>query len=64
MSSTVKVYINIGDINDNAPIFDHSLYTKEVLENVDIGTSILTVTATDTDSGMLWPSWPSYVLSN
>ena len=51
LSSTVSVYVNVLDENDNAPIFDPGTYSDEVLENATIGTSILVVTATDIDSG-------------
>ena len=51
LSSTVLVYMNVIDINDNAPTFDPGSYSNEVWENATVGTSILTVTATDTDSG-------------
>ena len=51
LTSTVTVYINVDDINDNAPIFDPSTYSYEIWENATIGTSILSVKATDTDSG-------------
>ena len=50
-SSTVFVYVNVLDINDNAPVFDPSSYSNEVWENATIGTSILMVSATDIDDG-------------
>ena len=50
-TSTVIVYMNVIDKNDNAPVFDPSSYNNEVWENVTIGTSVLTVTASDLDSG-------------
>lgn len=48
---TMFVNINIVDTNDNRPVFSHSLYFAEVLENATIGTSVLQVFATDRDSG-------------
>nr|CAG4643690.1 EOG090X0007 [Lepidurus arcticus] len=51
LSSTVTVYFNVQDLNDNAPLFDPMSYSEELYENVTIGTSILTVFATDQDSG-------------
>ena len=53
LSSTVTVIMNIRDVNDNAPVFDPSSYSDEVAENATIGTSILTVTSTDIDTGIL-----------
>ncbi|KAF7261183.1 hypothetical protein EG68_01454 [Paragonimus skrjabini miyazakii] len=43
--------IQITDLNDNKPIFDKSLYEIEVNETVMNRTTILTVKATDADSG-------------
>ncbi|XP_054721266.1 cadherin-related tumor suppressor-like, partial [Uloborus diversus] len=51
LSSTVTVYFNVLDLNDNAPLFDPLSYSDEVFENITIGTSILKVSATDMDSG-------------
>ena len=52
LSSTVDVFMNIVDINDNAPVFDPSSYSNEVWENATVGTSILMVSATDIDYGV------------
>ncbi|XP_031439768.1 cadherin-10-like isoform X2 [Clupea harengus] len=41
--------IKIHDINDNAPTFTKSLYMASVPEMSDVGTSVITVTATDAD---------------
>jgi protocadherin Fat 4 len=43
--------MNVMDVNDNAPLFDPMSYSNEVYENATIGTSVVTVTATDLDSG-------------
>jgi len=51
LSSTVTVYFNVVDLNDNAPLFDPMSYSDEVFENVAVGTNVLTVSATDIDSG-------------
>lgn len=53
LSGTVTVYINVIDLNDNAPIFDPMSFSNEILEDVPIGTSVVTVSATDMDSGMV-----------
>ncbi|CAB0008571.1 unnamed protein product [Nesidiocoris tenuis] len=50
LSSTVSVYINVLDINDNSPLFDPMSYSNELFENATIGTSVVTVSATDLDS--------------
>ncbi|KAL2085799.1 hypothetical protein ACEWY4_019119 [Coilia grayii] len=41
--------IKIHDINDNAPTFTKSVYMASVPEMSDVGTSVMTVTATDAD---------------
>lgn len=51
LSSTVTVYLNVIDLNDNQPTFESSSYSAELLENVTIGSSVLTVSAQDLDSG-------------
>ena len=53
LSSTLTVYCNVLDLNDNAPVFDPMSYSNEIYENVSIGTIVLTVSATDLDSGKL-----------
>lgn len=50
LSSTLTVYCNVIDLNDNAPVFDPMSYSNEIYENVPIGTEVVTVSATDTDS--------------
>lgn len=51
LSTTLTVYCNVLDLNDNAPIFDPMSYANEVLESVPIGTEVVTVSASDADSG-------------
>ncbi|KAM4697236.1 protocadherin-16 [Discoglossus pictus] len=43
--------LNLQDINDNAPKFTYNLYQATVMEHIPVGTSLITVTATDRDSG-------------
>ncbi|XP_061755798.1 protocadherin beta-16-like [Nerophis ophidion] len=50
-SGTVNIIINIIDANDNAPVFDQTTYKVKVVENAIKGTHVLTVNATDSDSG-------------
>ncbi|XP_072352995.1 protocadherin Fat 1a isoform X3 [Scyliorhinus torazame] len=49
--ASTKVIVYVRDMNDNAPEFKQSSYKASVSENVPIGTIVLTVTATDIDSG-------------
>ncbi|KAK9298595.1 hypothetical protein QLX08_008094 [Tetragonisca angustula] len=51
LSSTVTVYCNVVDLNDNAPIFEAGPHAADIVENTTISTSILSVTAQDLDSG-------------
>lgn len=49
--SSCLVAIIINDQNDNAPVFERSMYNISVFEDVALGTRILTVSATDEDIG-------------
>nr|XP_030718382.1 cadherin-23 [Globicephala melas] len=46
-----KVKITLINENDNRPIFSQPLYNVSLYENVTVGTSVLTVLATDDDVG-------------
>nr|XP_029134898.1 protocadherin alpha-8-like isoform X5 [Labrus bergylta] len=50
-SGSMDIIVNVLDINDNAPVFSQTLYKTRVYENVKIGTSIITLNATDLDAG-------------
>ncbi|KAG7266039.1 hypothetical protein CRUP_013768, partial [Coryphaenoides rupestris] len=50
-SGTVNIEITILDANDNAPVFNQSVYRATVIENAPIGTYITTVNASDADAG-------------
>ncbi len=45
------VNITIVDVNDNQPIFSNSRYFAKIFENATVGTSVLQVSASDSDSG-------------
>lgn len=49
--AATKVIIDVIDVNNNAPEFQQSSYKASVDENMPVGTSVLTVKATDLDSG-------------
>ncbi|XP_072768576.1 protocadherin alpha-8-like isoform X14 [Nerophis lumbriciformis] len=49
-SGTMTIIVNVLDINDNAPVFSQSLYKATIYENAEIGTSIITLNATDLDA--------------
>ena len=46
LSSTATVYINVKDVNDNAPEFSAAVYRAAVQEDAPPGSSILAVQAT------------------
>ncbi|XP_042323272.1 cadherin EGF LAG seven-pass G-type receptor 1 isoform X2 [Sceloporus undulatus] len=48
---TVQVFINVTDANTHRPVFQSSHYTVSVSEDKPVGTSIVTIVATDEDTG-------------
>ncbi|XP_059918613.1 protocadherin alpha-2-like isoform X15 [Gadus macrocephalus] len=51
-SGTLKIIVNVIDVNDNPPVFSQSLYKAEIVENAEIGTTLITLSATDLDDGI------------
>ncbi|XP_062910909.1 protocadherin-10-like [Mobula hypostoma] len=49
LSTYTSIRIAVSDINDNAPVFTHSLYNVYLTENNAAGASIFRVTAADSD---------------
>uniref|UniRef100_A0A667XTE9 Protocadherin-16 n=1 Tax=Myripristis murdjan TaxID=586833 RepID=A0A667XTE9_9TELE len=49
--SEANLTVLVDDMNDNAPIFTQDLYQVTVSEHLPAGSSVITVTATDRDSG-------------
>ncbi|XP_069055889.1 protocadherin gamma-A6-like [Pleurodeles waltl] len=50
-SGTLQIHVNVQDFNDNAPVFNQSVYKISVPENVPKGTVVGFVTAVDIDQG-------------
>lgn len=50
LSSTQTLTVEVGDVNDQAPLFEHSVYNATVAENRDPGEAVVRVSATDQDS--------------
>lgn len=48
-TSSTTVFINILDINDNAPVFDKHTFHASIREDNATGPHVITVTATDLD---------------
>ncbi|XP_074740250.1 protocadherin gamma-A2-like [Strix uralensis] len=51
-TGTARIRVAVLDANDNAPVFGQAEYTVRVPEDVPVGSTLLTVTATDADEGM------------
>ncbi|XP_016298696.1 protocadherin gamma-C3-like [Sinocyclocheilus anshuiensis] len=51
-SGAISIIVNIIDANDNIPVFTKSLYKTRIPENAPIGTSVITVHASDADDGL------------
>ncbi|XP_013185198.1 cadherin-87A [Amyelois transitella] len=50
--AAAAVLLDVLDVDDNAPVFDKSVYTAVVPENVPVGISVIRVTANDPDEGL------------
>ncbi|XP_042645963.1 protocadherin gamma-A10-like [Tyto alba] len=50
-TGTARIRVAVLDANDNAPVFGQAEYTARVPEDVPVGSTLLTVTATDADEG-------------
>ncbi|XP_076149286.1 protocadherin-23 [Alosa pseudoharengus] len=50
LSSTQALTVSVGDVNDQAPQFQQSVYNASVSENREPGEHVITVTASDGDS--------------
>ncbi|CAJ1058681.1 protocadherin beta-16-like [Xyrichtys novacula] len=50
-SGTVNIDITVLDVNDNAPVFNQSVYKATVMENSPKDTYVTTVNASDADFG-------------
>ena len=52
LHTTTVCYINVIDANDRAPEFDSAALVREIPEDIQVGSSVITMTATDGDSGV------------
>ncbi|XP_051486787.1 protocadherin gamma-A7-like isoform X9 [Apus apus] len=50
-TGTARIRVAVLDANDNAPVFSAAEYTVRVAEDVPVGSTLLTLTATDADDG-------------
>ncbi|KAL5014373.1 hypothetical protein ScPMuIL_008643 [Solemya velum] len=51
LTDTAEVTIHISDTNEQRPVFQHTPYVAQVMENVVIGTSVIQIVAIDSDVG-------------
>nr|XP_044988004.1 protocadherin alpha-6 isoform X14 [Jaculus jaculus] len=52
LTGSVQLRVTVLDVNDNAPTFQQSEYEVRILENSDIGTTVIRLNASDPDEGM------------
>ncbi|XP_043283002.1 protocadherin-like wing polarity protein stan isoform X2 [Venturia canescens] len=50
-TDTALVYVNVSDANNFAPVFENAPYSVPVFEDAPVGTTVLVVSATDSDVG-------------
>lgn len=50
-STTLNLTVIVEDANDNAPVFSSSSYEVKVSEDQELGSALLTLSATDQDAG-------------
>ncbi|KAM8910668.1 protocadherin gamma-A10-like isoform 37-T37 [Spinachia spinachia] len=61
-SGKMQITVNVLDANDNAPVFTKPVYKATITENSPMGTSVITVSASDKDGGSNGDI--SYAISN
>ncbi|KAK4297300.1 hypothetical protein Pmani_030268 [Petrolisthes manimaculis] len=50
-SATTTLQINVDDANDHPPVFEREEYDSSIRESISVGSTVLTVRATDQDVG-------------
>ncbi|XP_012862492.1 protocadherin Fat 4 [Echinops telfairi] len=50
--TTIRVYFNILDANDNPPVFSLNSYSTSLMENLPLGSTVLVFNVTDADDGV------------
>lgn len=49
--SSVRVYFNVLDVNDNPPVFGQGTFSASLLEDARVGTCFLSLNVSDKDDG-------------
>uniref|UniRef100_A0A8C5ZBF4 Protocadherin alpha subfamily C, 2 n=1 Tax=Marmota marmota marmota TaxID=9994 RepID=A0A8C5ZBF4_MARMA len=52
LEGTVQLLITVLDVNDNAPLFEQTIYRVHLLETTANGTSVTTLNVSDADEGV------------
>ncbi|XP_058671558.1 protocadherin alpha-4-like [Ammospiza caudacuta] len=52
LTGTMELVVSVLDANDNAPLFNQSVYKVQLLESAEVGTLVTRVNATDADEGI------------
>ncbi|XP_034546274.1 protocadherin alpha-8-like [Notolabrus celidotus] len=50
-TGNMNILVKVLDVNDNTPIFSKDVYSVTLLENVQVGNTVIKVNATDLDEG-------------
>ena len=58
----MTIYINVLNVNDNAPVFSQSVYLAEIFENSTVGTSAQQISASDVESGKAYSRWDLHIV--
>ncbi|XP_021205801.2 protein dachsous isoform X1 [Bombyx mori] len=51
LASNLTLVVDVQDVNDNTPVFEHEAYTANILESETVNAKILEVQAIDKDTG-------------
>ncbi|NWT14473.1 PCDGA protein, partial [Vireo altiloquus] len=51
-TGTARIRVTVVDANDNAPVFSQAEYTVRVPEDIPVGSTLVTIKATDSDEGL------------
>ncbi|CAG9785812.1 unnamed protein product [Diatraea saccharalis] len=51
LSGNLTLVVDVQDVNDNPPLFEHDAYSSNVLESEAVNTKILEIQAVDKDTG-------------
>ena len=50
-SASATIVVNVVDVNDNDPVFSQQSYSTTIPEDASLGSTVITILATDKDKG-------------